>query len=173
MQQPAQLGDVLACCVLGRELGAERFDGALRVHDLGGAHAGEVELHGERLGEQPRIAVGDARAAALAHADFDDAERFQRAQRVARHDAARLEAGGELLLGAEKIAGLEPLGEQRVAHLGDYLRRQRRRAAGEHDAGGQVAGHRCKICRGRSVHGGTLARRGLIVKIVSLGERYT
>ena len=63
--------------VLGRELGGEAFDRALRVHDLGGGDAGEVELHRERLGEQPRIAARDARAAALAHLDLDDAERLQ------------------------------------------------------------------------------------------------
>jgi len=70
--------------MLGRELGGERLDRALRVHDLGRAHAGEVELHRERLGEQPRIAARHARAAALAHLDVGDAERLQRAQRVAR-----------------------------------------------------------------------------------------
>ena len=86
--------------IFGRKLGAERLNGALRVHDLGGGHAGEVELDGERLGEQARITVGDAGAAAFAHADFDDAKRFERTQRVTRDDAARLEAGGEILLGA-------------------------------------------------------------------------
>ena len=39
--------------------------------------AGEVELHGERLGEQPRIAARHPRAAALAHPDLGDAERLQ------------------------------------------------------------------------------------------------
>ena len=110
--------------VLGRKLGGERLDRALRVHDLGGAHAGEVELHGERLGEQARIAARDARAAALAHLDVGDAERLQGAQRVARHDPADAEARREVLLGAEEVAGLELLGEQRVAHLGDDLRRR-------------------------------------------------
>ena len=109
--QLAQPCDVLVGRVLGRELGGEAFDRALRVHDLGGGDAGEVELHGERLGEQARIAVRDARAAALAHADLDDAERFERAQRVARDDAAAAELGGEVLLGAEEVAGLELLGE--------------------------------------------------------------
>ena len=83
----------------------------------------------------------DAGAAALAHADFDNAERFQRAQRVARDDAACAEARGEVLFGAEEIAGLEPLGEQRVAHFADDARRQRGRAAGKHDARGQIAAH--------------------------------
>ena len=43
--------------VLGGELGGERLDRALRVHHLARADAGEVELHRERLGEQPRIAA--------------------------------------------------------------------------------------------------------------------
>ena len=108
-QQAAQLGDVGGGGVLGGELGAERFDRALRVHDLGGGDAGEVELHGERFGEQARIALRDAGAAAFAHADLDDAERLQRAQRVARDDAAGAEARGQVLFGAEEIAGLELL----------------------------------------------------------------
>ena len=69
--------DVLVGGVLGGKLGGEAFDGALRVHDLGGADAGEVELHRERLGEQPRIAARHPRAAALAHPDLGDAERLQ------------------------------------------------------------------------------------------------
>ena len=78
-QQPAQFFDILRRGVFGGEFGAKRLNGALRIHDFGRAHAGEVELHGERFGEQARIAVRDARAAAFAHADFDNTERFQRA----------------------------------------------------------------------------------------------
>jgi hypothetical protein len=63
--------------VLGGKLGGERFDRALCVHDFRRAHAGKVELHGERLGEQARIAARHARAAALAHLDVGDAERLQ------------------------------------------------------------------------------------------------
>ena len=111
--------------VLGGKLGGERLDRALRVHDLGRADAGEIELHGERLGEQARIAARHARAAALAHLDVGDAERLQRAQRIARHDAADAEARREVLLGADEIAGLELLGEQRIAHI---ARRSGRRA---------------------------------------------
>ena len=36
---------------------------------------------------------------------------LQRAQRVARDDAAGAEAGGQLLFGAEEVAGFELLGE--------------------------------------------------------------
>ena len=68
-------------------------------------HAGEVELHRERLGEQARVAARDARAAALADLDLDDPERLERAQRVARGDAAHAETLGNVLLGAEEIAG--------------------------------------------------------------------
>ena len=117
--------------VLGRKLGGEAFDGALRVHDLGRADAGQIELHRERLGEQARIAARHPRAAALAHLDLGDAERFERAQRIARHDPADAVARRDIVLGAEQIAGLELLGKQRVAHVGDDLRRQRRRAAGK------------------------------------------
>ena len=44
---------------------------------------------------------------------------------VARHDAACVETGGEVLFGTEEIAGLELLGEERVADPGNDLRRQR------------------------------------------------
>ena len=110
--------------LIGGELGGVAFDGALRVHDLGGGDAGEVELHRERLREQPRIALGDAGAAAGADLDLDDALRLERAQRVARDDAAHAEALGEVLLGAEEVARPQLLGEQRVAHLGDDLGRE-------------------------------------------------
>ena len=110
------------------ELGGVAFDRALRVHDLGGADAGEVELHRQRLREQPRVALRDARAAAGADLDLDDALRFQRAQRVAGDDAADAEALGEVLLGAEEVARPQLLGEQRVAHLGDDLGGQGRAA---------------------------------------------
>ncbi len=144
-EQLAQFGDIVGGRVLGREFGAQSFDRALRVHDLGGGDAGEVELHGECLGEQTRVALRYARAAAFAHADFDDAQRLQRSQRVARDDAAGLEAGGEVLFGAEEIAGFELLGKERVAHPGDDLRRQRGRTAGKHDAGGEFAAHRHRL----------------------------
>jgi hypothetical protein len=93
----------------------------LRVHDFGGGYAGEVELHGERFGEQPRIAFGDSRPTAFAHANLDDAERLQCAQRVARDDPADAVAGRKILLGAEEVARLQLLAEQRVAHVGDDL----------------------------------------------------
>jgi len=97
---------------------------AARAH-LGGGDAGEIELHGERFREQARIALGDARAAALAHADLDDAERFEGAQGVTRHDAACVEAGGEVFFDTEEVAGLELLGEKGIADPGNDLRRQR------------------------------------------------
>ena len=166
-EQLAQFGDVVGGRVLGGELGAERLDRALRVHDLGGGDAGEVELHGERFGEQARIALRDARAAAFAHADFDDAERLQRAQRVARDDAARLEAGGEVLFGAEEIAGLELLGEERVAYPGDDLRRHRGGTAGKHDAGGEFTAHRHRLPQGPA-----LAVRGMSAPLVRGSSMY-
>ena len=122
---------ILGGGVDGGELGGEAFDGALRVHDLADRHAGEIELHGQRLGEQAGIALRDARAAAGADLDLDDALRLERAQRVARDDAAHPEALGEILLGAEKIARAQLLGEQRLAHLRDDLGRQGRGAEGE------------------------------------------
>ncbi len=134
----------------------------------------EIELHGKRLGEQTRIAVRDARAAAFAHADLDDAERFEGAHRVAGDDAAGAEAGGQFLFGAEEVAGLELLGKQVVADLRDHLRRQRRRAAGKHDAGGRIAADLHRLPQGRARHGEgsildpLILRRVLtIVKIVS------
>src|SRR4029450_4635700 len=101
------------------------------IHDLADRHAGEVELHRERFGEQPRIAPCDAGPAAGADPDLDDTERFQRAQRVTRHDPAHPEALRKVLFGAEKVAWPHLLGEQRLAHPGDDSRRQRRAAKGE------------------------------------------
>ena len=116
----------------GGKLGREAFDGALRVHDLADRDAGEIELHGERLGEQPRIAVRDPRAAAGSDLDVDDALRLQRAQRIARDDPADAEALRQVLFGAEKIARVKLFLKQRIAHLRDDLGRHRRRAEGDH-----------------------------------------
>ena len=88
--------------------------------------AGEFELNRERFGETPGIAARDARAAARADLDLDDAEGFQRAQRVARDDARDAALIGDVLLAAEEIARLQPLLEQRLAYFGDKLRRQGR-----------------------------------------------
>ena len=93
------------------ELGGQAFDGALRIHDLADRYAGKIELHRQCLGEQPGIAAGDARAAASPDLDLDDALRLERAQRVARDDAAHAEALGKILLGAEEIAGPKLLRE--------------------------------------------------------------
>src|SRR5215510_3198906 len=81
-------------------LGIEALDRALRVHDLAGRHAGKVELHRERFGEQAGIALCNASAAAGPDLDLDDAERLERAQRVARHDPAYAEALRQILLSA-------------------------------------------------------------------------
>ncbi len=78
----------------------------------------------------------------------------QRAQRIARDDAAHAEPRRQILLGAEELAGLQPPGEQVVAHLGDDLRRQRSAATGEKvtpcvrdvwrlDAHAASSGHNC------------------------------
>src|SRR5262249_59770145 len=111
-QQPPQFCKIGRGCVFRRELGAKRLDRALGVHDLCGSDTSEIELHSESLGEQAWITVRDAGAAAFAHADFDNAERLQRAQCVARDDAAGGEAGSEIFLRPEEIAWLEFLGEQ-------------------------------------------------------------
>ena len=129
LEQRPQFRDVRGGGVFGRKLCGHAFDAALRVHDLAHFDAGELELHRQRLGEQPRIAMRDARAAAGAHADLDNAERLQRAQRVARHDAAHVEARRQFLLGGEEVAGLEALFEQRLAHFGDDLVGERAAAA--------------------------------------------
>src|SRR4029079_16932507 len=49
-QQAAQVGDVGGGGIFGGEFSAKRLDRALGVHDFGSADAGEVELHGDRLG---------------------------------------------------------------------------------------------------------------------------
>ncbi len=98
--------------VLGSKLGTERFDRPLGIHDFANTDADEIELHRQRLGEQPRIAMRHARPAALAHADVGNAERLQRAQRVAGDDAADAVARRQFLLGPDAVAGLEPLFQQ-------------------------------------------------------------
>src|SRR6516225_4607219 len=96
----------------------------------GGIHGGEIELHGERLGEQAGIAARNARSAARAHLDLDHALGFQRSQRVARDDAAHAETLGQIPFRAEEIARAQLFGEERVAHLNDDLRRHGRGAEG-------------------------------------------
>ena len=88
-------------------------------------HPGEIELHRQCFGEQAGVALRDARAAAGADLDLDDALRVERAQRVARDDPAHPEALGEVLFGAEKVARPHLLGEQRIAHVRHDLRRER------------------------------------------------
>src|SRR6185312_4174841 len=80
-QERAQFRDVGGGRVFSGKLSAERLDRPLRVHDLCGRYAREVELHGERLCEQSRITLRDAGTAAFAHANFDDAEGLKGAQR--------------------------------------------------------------------------------------------
>ena len=72
-----------------KELGGQAFDRALRVYDLARGDFGQLELHRQRFGEQLRVAVRDAGAAAGAGPDSDDAQGLQAAQRVARDDARR------------------------------------------------------------------------------------
>ena len=109
--------------MLGGEFGRQCFDGALGVHYFGGGDAGQFELHGKRFGKQARVTRRDAGAAALAHADFDNAESGEGTQRVARHDAADAVARRKIFFGADEVAGLEPLLVKVVAHLHDNLRR--------------------------------------------------
>ena len=122
---------VLGGGVDGGEFGREALDGALRIHDLARRDAGKIELHRQRLGEQAGIAPGDARAAAGPDLDVDHALGFERSQRIAGDDAADPEAAGQILLGAEEIAGTQFAGEQRIAHLRHDLRRHGGRAEGE------------------------------------------
>ena len=112
------------------ELRGEAFDGALRIHDFGDRDAGKVELHGQRLGEQAGVALCNARTAAGADLDLDHALGFQRSQCVARNDAADREPLGQVLFRAEEIARAQLLGEQRLAHLRDDLRRHGRGTEG-------------------------------------------
>ncbi len=117
--QPAQPRMILGGGVDGSKLGRKAFDGALRLHDLGDGHAGKIELDGESFRKQPCITRGDSRAAARTDFDLDDSLRFERPQRVARDDAAHRKALGQILLGAQKIAGTQLFREQRVAYLSD------------------------------------------------------
>ena len=98
------------------KLGREALDGALRVHDLAHRYAGQIELHGERLGEQAGIASCDACPAAGTDLDLHDALRFERSQRIAHHDPADPETPGKVLLGTEEIAGPKFFRKQRLAH---------------------------------------------------------
>ena len=130
-----------------------------------GRDAGKVELHRQRLGEQARVAARHPGAAALAHADLGDAEGLQCAQRVARDDPAHAEPRRQILLGAEELTGLQPLGEQRIAHLGDDLRRQRSAASGE--KGRPVCWTFGASTPMRVPPAATVAEEGKIVKILS------
>ena len=107
---------------LGSELGGEALHRALCIDDFPGRHAGELELHGERFGEEGGVSARDARAAAFAHADLRNPECLERTEGIAGDDAAHLEARGEIILGAEKVAGHEPLIEERIANLGHDVR---------------------------------------------------
>jgi hypothetical protein len=78
------------------------------------------------------------RAPPPSHPDFRDAERLQRPQRVAGHDPAHAEAAGDLLLGAEDVAGFQAPCEQRRAHVGNDHGRQRRLPSAEIAAGTRV-----------------------------------
>jgi hypothetical protein len=163
VDERAQSGQVRFGGVFGGEFRGQRLDRALRVHDLGRPDAGEVELHRQRLREQPRIAARHPRPAALAHFDFGDAERLQGAQRIARDDPRHAVALSDLVLGADAVAGLEFLGEQRIAHVGDDLRGQRRRTAGKEHPAGQRGGERVRFAG----HGCSLGPSHKLVKILS------
>jgi len=65
----------------------------------------KVELNGKRFRKESRIAVRDAGAASRANLDIHNPLRFESAQSIARDDAADIETLGQILLGAEKIAG--------------------------------------------------------------------
>ena len=108
--------------------------------------------------------MGNARAASFAHADFDDAEGLERAQRVARNDATGIKPRRQVFFGAEKITGPQPLGKQRITHLGHDLGGERRRAARQHDAG---CGVRVRLER----HSKGFFD-GRILKIISLLSNY-
>src|SRR5579872_4929466 len=71
-EKALQAGDFGRGGALGRQLGRQRLDGALRVENFGGADAGKIELNRKRLGELPRITVRDTHAAAGADLDLDD-----------------------------------------------------------------------------------------------------
>ncbi len=139
---------------LRRQLGSQGFDGALGVENLAGAHAGQVELDGQRFRKQPRVALSHAGPAAPAHADVGDAQRLQRSQGIARNDAAHAEAGGNALFGAEAVTRLQAPGEQGLAHLRDDLRRKRPRSAGQVSLVADAVGRDSIQCVQNLVHHG-------------------
>ena len=94
-------------------------------------HAGKIELNGKRFRKEPRIALRDAGTASGSDLDIDNPLRFQSAQSVARDDPAHFETLGQILLGAEKIAGTQRLGKQRLAHLAHDTRREGSAAKGK------------------------------------------
>src|SRR5262249_43000686 len=126
----AQPGVIFGGGIDGGEFCGAALDGALRIHDLADRHAGEIELHGQRLGEQAGIALSDTRTPAGANLDLDDALGLQRSQRIARDDAAHFETLGQILFRAEEIARAKLFGEQRVAHLNEDRRGHGRGAEG-------------------------------------------
>src|SRR5262249_16782893 len=108
-----------------------------------------------------RIALRDARPAALAHADLDDAERLERAQRVARDDPAHAVTRRDVLLGAEEIARLDQLVDEREARVRHDLPGQRGLPPGREDRAVVAP----RLQDRRADHGRKLARRRRIVKI--------
>ena len=118
--------------VLGGKLGCHAFDGTLGIDHLTGTDTGQVELDRQRFGEQLRIALGDACAATFAHANLDDAERFERTQRVAGYDSAYIIPGGEVLFGAEGVARFDAVLAYGAADVGDDRGGKRCGAAGKH-----------------------------------------
>src|SRR6185369_6685533 len=106
------------------------------------------------------------------HANLDDAERFQRAQRIARHDTARAKTRGKVFFRTEEITGFELFREERVADPGHDLRGQRRRATSEHDTRGEITAHSDRLSYRRPRHVPVLrwetASMGFPLKIVKI-----
>ena len=142
----------------GCELGRETLDRALGLHDLSNRHAGKVELDRKRLRKQSGIALGNSSAAPGADLDLDNALCLERAQSIARHNAAHVEPLGQILLGAEEIARAQRLAKQRLAHLRNNPRRKGR-AAKSNDVPLDVVDRRMQA------HGSEM-----MIKILSLGE---
>ena len=118
-EQFAQMLQIVFRGVSRREFRRHPFDRPLRIQDFHLADAGEIELNGESLGELVGASRCNPGAAARAHADIDDAERLQCAERVPRRVAANAEPRGNILFRTKEITRDHAAGEHRFAHVGD------------------------------------------------------
>ncbi|GAC1319418.1 MAG: hypothetical protein NVSMB2_14720 [Chloroflexota bacterium] len=107
------------CRTRCRELGRNPFEAKLRGEGVARVQSNKFELDRQRVSKAVRIALGNADTTFDAGTDFHDAGRFERPQRVTDRGAADTELERQLMLRADRIAGMKTSFEQCVAELSD------------------------------------------------------